>query len=142
MVRWIAVLPAAILAWLAVDMLGPLPLNALVWLGTLVRLSPLAELLFSPAQGGEHLLVLASYAAAVLAAWGTAPNRKELAALGVGALFLLLRFGMTFSVMSGGSITADSPGRFAFGTLAAVVGVVAGLLWTRRAGSGDGSQKL
>ncbi len=72
------VLPAAIAAWVAVDMLGPLPLNALLFAGSLVRLSPVVMDFL--VQGGEHLLVFASFGGAVLAAWQAAPTRKLWAA--------------------------------------------------------------
>lgn len=127
--RWMGVLPAAIVAWIAVDMLGPLPLFVLMFAGSLVRLSPMVDFLVSPNQGGEHLLVFASYGGAVLAAWKAAPTGKLWAATGIGLLFLTLRFVMTYSAVMGDDFTTDSPTRFMVGTIAAVGGVAVVLAW-------------
>ena len=133
--RWVGVLPAAIAAWVAVDLLGPLPLNALIFAGSLVGLSPVVDFLVSPNRGGEHLLVFASYGGAVLAAWKVAPTGKLWAASGIGVLFLALRFAMTYSALMADDFTTDSPTRFLVGTLAAVGGVavaLAGVVGRRR----------
>ncbi len=128
--RWMGVLPAAIAAWVAVDMLGPLPLNALIFAGSLVRLSPVVMDFL--VQGGEHLLVFASYGGAVLAAWKVAPTGKLWAASGIGVLFLALRFAMTYSALMADDFTTDSPTRFMVGTIAAVGGVAVVLAWVVR----------
>ena len=125
--RWMGVLPAAIAAWVAVDLLGPLPLNALILAGSLVGLSPVVDFLVF--QGGEHLLVFASYGGAVLAAWKAAPTEKLWAASGVGVLCLVLRFAMTYSALMADDFTTDSPTRFLVGTIAAVGGVAVALAW-------------
>ncbi len=130
--RWVSVLPAAIAAWIVVDMLGPLPLNILIFVGSLVRLSPVVDFLVSPSQGGEHLLVFASYGGAVLAAWKAAPTGKLWAASGIGVLFLALRFAMTYSALMADDFTTDSPTRFLVGTIAAVGGVAVVLAWVVR----------
>ena len=130
--RWMGVLPAAIAAWIVVDMLGPLPLNILIFVGSLVRLSPVVDFLVSPNQGGEHLLVFASYGGAVLAAWKVAPTGKLWAASGIGVLFLALRFAMTYSALMADDFTTDSPTRFLVGTIAALGGVAVVLAWVVR----------
>ncbi len=125
--RWMGVLPAAIATWVAVDLLGPLPVNAVLFAGSLVGLSPVVMDFL--VQGGEHLLVFASYGGAVLAAWKAAPTGKLWAASGIGVLFLALRFAMTYSALMADDFTTDSPTRFLVGTIAAVGGVVAVLAW-------------
>ena len=48
------VLPAGIAAWFAVDVLGPLPLNALLFASSLVRLSPVVmDFLYGSYFGGK-----------------------------------------------------------------------------------------
>ncbi len=125
--RWMSVLPAAITAWFAVDLLGPFPVNAVLFAGSLVGLSPVVMDFL--VQGGEHLLVFASYGGAVLAAWKAAPTGKLWAASGIGVLFLALRFAMTYSALMPGDFTTDSPTRFLVGTIAAMGGVAVALAW-------------
>jgi hypothetical protein len=140
--RWLGVLPAAMLAWIAVDLIVPAMLNVLVLVGSLVRLSPVLDLVVGPTRAGEYVVVLGSYAAAVLAAWKTAPCRRVWAASTVAILFLLLRVAMTYSVLAGSSLSTDSEGRFILGTVAAVCGVAGALIWIHRSVSSSSRRNV
>jgi hypothetical protein len=128
---WVGVLPSAVAIWLVVDLVGGLPLDLVQFLGSVMGTESLVGWLVSPFR---LLLVAGSYGAAVFTAWKIAPGARIGSAIGTGALFLLMRFGMTVSAFGGSDFTTDSPATFLVGTIAAVAGVLAVIVWILREG--------
>ena len=116
------------------DLIVSLILNLFIFIGTLVSLSPVVNVLISK-ELGYHVVLLLSYLAAVLGASYVAPlGKSRSAALIVASLFISVRMLMTISIWSGASFTEDTPIRFSIGTLAATVGLGLGLNLASRSG--------
>lgn len=126
MLRWILVLPTAILAFLVSDTIIPLVFNLLIYVGQWIRLAPLFEVLISPPPG-DYIVVFFTYFTALISGAYVAPKRKILTAFIISFLFLAMRVGMTVSVLSGRTdFTEDTPTEFIVGTLVAFVGAISG----------------
>lgn len=131
-IKWLLVLPAAILGWIVADIIVPLAFNILIFISSLIRLSPLIEPLLVPAVV-YWITIFVSYSAAVLFGVYVAPSHNKLVAGILAVIFLAIRFGMTFTILTdNGDFTEDTPQEFVVGTFAAILGAVLAYIYVWR----------
>lgn len=126
-VRWFLVIPGSILFFGAADFIVPLILNVIIFIGSIIKLSPILDVVLSPKYGGDHFVVFTSYLLAIYGGSRIAPSRKKTISIVLASLFLLLRISMTYSVFIDSHFTEDSPTKFIIGTIAAILGVILGV---------------
>lgn len=127
-IRWLLVLPSALLTAIVADGFLPYLFNILIDIGGLVRLSPLVDLLISPEGAGYHVIVAVTYFVAVWTGWHVAPSHKKVAALIVAVISGGLRFLMTIDLFRGATFTEDTPTQYLIGTFSAGIGIGLSLL--------------
>ena len=141
-VKWLLVLPAAILGWIASDIIVPLAFNILIFISSLIHLSPLVEFLLVPVVV-YWITILVSYSAAVLLGAYVAPSHNKLVAGIITVIFLAIRLGMTFTILTGnGDFTEDTPREFTIGTVAAVAGALLAYIYVLRSFKIDDHENL
>ena len=130
--RWLLVIPGAIFFWVAADYIVPQILNAIIFIGSYIKLAPLLNIIVSPKYGGYHFVVFSSYLLAIYVGSRVAPTRRKIVSIVLASLFILLRISMTYSVFIDPNFTEDSPTKFVIGTIAAILGSITGVYLIKR----------
>lgn len=125
--RWLLVIPGAILIWAVADFIIPIILNIIIFVGSYIKLAPLLNVVISPQLGGYHFVVFSSYLLAIYVGSRFAPSRKRIVSIILASSFTLLRISMTYSVFIDPHFTEDSPTQFVIGTVSAIFGTIVGV---------------
>lgn len=122
--RWILVLPGALLFWVAGDFIASLLLNAIIFLGQFVRFAPIVDLLSK--YGGYQFVLFASFLSGVYGGTLIAPSKKKVVSIILLAFFISLRLYMTYLFFKNPNIIEDTPAQFIIGTILAIIGASLG----------------